>query len=175
MQRREGYTALTTCQPLYMTSRKEFQSEEKKKRLTWTNKFTSHCYTSAKFCLLCDCSCVSMRTAAERFPCLSSGLSEGTCSSLSSSHVDILSDGHLIISWLTLVKFRHRNYLKRSRKCPVALGFLHWMQTPASRVKFMCAAHRLGAFSLWKVQHVALCHLLKLSDADTDGITLLVN
>lgn len=31
MQRREGYTTLTTCQPLYMTPRKEFQSEEKKK------------------------------------------------------------------------------------------------------------------------------------------------
>lgn len=122
MQRREGYTTLTTCQPLYTTSRKEFQSEEKK-RLTRTNKFTSHCYTSPKFCLVYDCSCVSVRTAVERFPCLSSGLSEGTCSSLSSSHVDILSDGHLIISWLTLVKFRHKNYLKRSRKCPVALGF----------------------------------------------------
>lgn len=32
MQRREGYTTLTICQPLWKTSRNSFQSEEREER-----------------------------------------------------------------------------------------------------------------------------------------------
>lgn len=42
MQRREGYTTLTICQPLWKTSRNSFQSEEreeKKKKADMNKQF----------------------------------------------------------------------------------------------------------------------------------------
>lgn len=61
MQRREGYTTLTICQPLRKTSRKSFHSGEEKADMNKQFLLTMlYCWLS--FCLLHHCSNVPVST-----------------------------------------------------------------------------------------------------------------